>query len=131
MSAEFLSDDWFALLVDAGGSLPEVPGTSLVMQHVVSGAPQAKKLQAVVELRDGKVVAAEVGKRADATCTLTWDYKDALAALRGELDVDVAFMRGNLKVEGDYVTFLFGLREVFASAGAAAVLDTVRTGTSA
>jgi hypothetical protein len=129
--AEFLSDEWFALVRDAGAELPDAPGTSLVMQHIVSGAPQAKKLNAIVELRDGKIVAAEVGKRADATCTVTWDYKDALAALRGDLDLDVAFMRGDLKVDGDYVTFLFGLRDLFRAEPAASALATVRASTEA
>jgi SCP-2 sterol transfer family len=128
MATAFLSDEWFAFVRETGAELPAVPGASLVMQHVVTGAPQAKKLQAVVELRDGRVVEAEVGKRADAGCTLTWSYGDALAALRGELDVDVAFMRGDLKVEGDYVTFLLGLRSLFVGDGAK-VLDAVRAGT--
>ena len=62
-----------------------------------------------------------MGKRPDATCTLTWTYEDALAALRGA-DLDVAFMRGRLKIDGDYRAFLLDLRPVFASAeGAAAV----------
>jgi predicted lipid carrier protein YhbT len=126
--AAFLSDEWFALVRDEGASLPARPGLSLVMQHIVAGAPQAKKLQAVVEIRDGQVVAAEVGKRADATCTLTWDYADALAALRGDLDIDVAFMRGDLKVDGDYVTFLLEMRTLFDDSGAK-VLEAVRAAT--
>jgi hypothetical protein len=126
--AAFLSDEWFALVREVGATLPSRPGLSLVMQHVVSGAPQAKKLQVVVEVRDGQVVEAAIGKRADATCTVTWDYADALAALRGELDIDVAFMRGDLKVDGDYVTFLVGLRDLFQDGGAKA-LDAIRAGT--
>jgi predicted lipid carrier protein YhbT len=126
--AAFLSDEWLAMVRDVGATLPSRPGLSLVMQHVVAGAPQAKKLQAVVEVRDGQFVEAAVGKRADAACTLTWDYADALAALRGELDLDVAFMRGDLKVDGDYVTFLFALRELFDDGGAKA-LDAIRAGT--
>lgn len=128
MAAAFLSDEWFELVREAGASLPARPGVSLVMQHIVAGAPQAKKLQAVIEVRDGQVVAAEVGKRADANCTLAWDYSDGLAALRGDLDIDVAFMRGDLKIDGDYVTFLLGLRPLFEDGGAK-VLDAVRAGT--
>ena len=130
MAAPFLSEEWFALVRESGAGLPAVPGASIVMQHVVSGAPQAKKLQAVIELRDGQVVDAQLGKRDDATCTLSWDYPVALAALRGDVPIDVAFMRGDLKVDGDYVTFLLGLRGLFAvdSAGAK-VLEAVRVGT--
>jgi hypothetical protein len=129
MSA-FLSDEWFALVREAGSSLPAVPGLSLVMQHVVAGAPQAKKLQAFLEVRDGQVVDAQLGKRDDATCALAWDYADALAVLRGELDLDVAFMRGDLKVDGDYVTFLYGLRPHFADGTAGAkALAAIRAAT--
>jgi hypothetical protein len=129
--APFLTDEWFALVRDRASTLPVVPGASLVMQHVVAGAPHAKKLQAVVEVRDGQVVEAEVGKRADATCTLSWSYTDALAALRGDLAIDVAFMRGDLKVEGDYVTFLLGLRPLFATSAGTAFVDAVRADTDA
>jgi hypothetical protein len=130
VTATFLTDEWFALVREHAGSLPTVPGASLVMQHVVAGAPQAKKLQAVVEVCDGQILEAAEGKRADAACTVSWSYADALAALRGELDLDVAFMRGDLKVEGDYVSFLFGLRPVFADASAGATaLTAVRAAT--
>src|SRR5690606_30840164 len=105
--AAFLTDGWFAAVAELGDQLPEVAGASLTMQHVVTGSPHGK-VQAVLEVRDGRIVEARAGKRADAACTVTWAYADAVAALRGELAPDVAFMRGNLKVEGDYVTFLYG-----------------------
>jgi hypothetical protein len=38
-------------------------------------------------------------------------------------------MRGDLKVEGDYSTFLLGLRPVFASEAGAKVLAAVRAQT--
>lgn len=114
--AAFLTDEWFATVTKLSEQLPEVPGASLVMQHVVTGVPNVKgKLQAVVVVRDGRIVEARIGKTADATCTVTWTYADAAAVLSGALSVDVAFMRGDLKLDGDYVTFLYGLRPVFAS----------------
>lgn len=112
--AAFLSDEWFATVVELAEPLPAVEGASLVMQHVVAGSPHGK-VQGVVEVRDGRIVEARAGKRPDASCTVTWNYADAVAALRGELGVDVAFMRGDVKVDGDYVTLLYGLRPVFAS----------------
>jgi putative sterol carrier protein len=124
----FLSEPWLALVRSHGESLPAVPGTSLVMQHVVTGAPQGK-VQAVVEVRDGKVTGAELGKRNDATCTVTWTYKDASAIVRGESSLDEAFMRGDLKVEGDYTTLLFGLRPVLRSEAARQAIDAVRADT--
>jgi hypothetical protein len=127
--AEFLTDDWFRMVREHAEALAPVAGATLVMQHVVSGAPHAKKLQAVVELRDGRVVDASLGKRADAACTVTWTYADARAALDGELPIDVAFMRGDLKVDGDYVTLLYGLRPVFAGEGGERVVRAIRDAT--
>ncbi|HEX7096118.1 MAG TPA: SCP2 sterol-binding domain-containing protein [Acidimicrobiales bacterium] len=125
---EFLSDEWFAVVAKAADELPEVPGASLVMQHVVSGTPHGK-VHAVVEVRDGRIVEARRGKRVDAECTLTWNHADAVAALRGELPIDVAFMRGDLKVDGDYVRLLFGLRPVLTSEAGRAFVASVLAAT--
>ena len=124
----FLTEPWLALVRTHGESLPAAPGASLVMQHVVTGAPQGK-VQAVVEVRDGKVTAAELGKRADATCTVTWTYKDAGAVVLGEASLDEAFMRGDLKVEGDYTTLLFDLRPALRSDAARQAIAAVRADT--
>jgi putative sterol carrier protein len=126
--APFLSDPWLALVRDHGEGLPPTAGVSLVMQHVITGAPQGK-VQVVVEVRDGKIVTAELAKRGDAECTVTWTYKDASAFVLGQLSIDEAFMRGDLKVEGDYTTFLLGLRPVLAGDAARQAIDAVRAET--
>jgi SCP-2 sterol transfer family len=126
--AAFLTDEWFAMVADEAAALPAVPGASLVMQHVIAGSPHGK-VQAVLEVRDGQIVEVRAGKRADASCTVTWAFADAIAALRGDVALDVAFMRGDLKIEGDYTTFLFGLRPVFAGEAGAKVLAAIRSRT--
>ena len=123
-----LSPEWLAFVRErAGAVLPEQPGCSLVMQHVVTGGPDGKA-QYGAEVRDGRLIAFELGKRADATCTVTWTYADALAALDGA-DLDVAFMRGSLKLDGDYRTFLLDLRAVFASPEGVELITAVRAAT--
>ena len=124
---KLLSDEWLELVRERAAALPERPGVSLVMQHVVSGSP-AGKVQCGVEVRDGRLVSCTIGKRADATCTVTWTYADALAALRGA-DLDVAFMRGSLKIDGDYRRFLLDLRSVFGTPEGTAFLAAVRDAT--
>ena len=106
--AAFLSDEWCAAALDAASALPERPGASLVVQHVVSGAPGGK-VTVGVEVVDGRVVALAAGKRADAACTLTWSAADVRAVLAGTLDAEVAFMQGRLKVEGAYEQWHDGL----------------------
>lgn len=124
---KLLSDEWLAFVSEQAAALPPCDGATLVMQHVVSGSA-AGKVQCRVELRDGLLVDLAVGKRADATCTITWTYEDALAALRGA-DLDVAFMRGRLKLDGDYRAFMYDLRPVFASPEGQALLAAVRAAT--
>ncbi len=124
---KLLSDEWLAFVREQAATLPVHQGASLVMQHVVSGSP-AGKVQCRAELCDGRLVELEVGKRADATCTVTWTYEDALAALRGD-NLDVAFMRGRLKLDGDYRAFMYDLRPVFSSPEGRALVAAVRSAT--
>ena len=124
---KLLADDWLAFVREQAQSLPERPGASLVMQHVVSAGP-AGKVHCQVEVRDGRLVQLAIGKRADASCTITWTYEDAVAVLRGG-DLDVAVMQGRVKLDGDYRSFLLDLRPVFASAEGAAFVDSVRAAT--
>jgi hypothetical protein len=124
---KLLSDEWLAFVREQAATLPVHQGASLVMQHVVSGSP-AGKVQCRAELCDGRLVELEVGKRADATCTVTWTYEDALAALRGD-NLDVAFMRGRLKLDGDYRAFMYDLRPVFSSPEGQALVAAVRSAT--
>jgi hypothetical protein len=107
--AAFLTDEWFALARQLTESLPTAPGSTMVVQHVVSGAPGGKVTFAI-DLVDGQVAVLTVGKRPDAACTCTWAAADARAVLDGIVDVEVAFMQGRLKVEGEYVPWLSGLR---------------------
>lgn len=125
---KFLSDEWFAFVREQAAALPEHPGASLSVSVVVSGVPEVKKLPCAVELVDGRLVQCEPAKRADAACTVQWTYADALAVLRGR-DLQVAFMRGDLKLDGDYRAFLLDLRPVFSSPEGAAFLAAVRAAT--
>ena len=125
---KFLSPEWLAFVRErADAALVVQPGCSLVMQHVVTGGPEGKA-QYGAEVRDGRLVWLEPGKRSDASCTVTWTYADAVAALAGA-DLDVAFMRGSLKLDGDYRTFLLDLRSVFASPEGVALVAAVREAT--
>lgn len=124
---KLLSDEWLAFVREQAATLPRCDGATLVMQHVVSGSP-AGKVQCRAELLDGQLVELEIGKRADATCTITWTYDDALAALRGD-NLDVAFMRGRVKLDGDYRAFMYDLRAVFASPEGQAMVAAVRDAT--
>lgn len=94
--SEFLSDEWIAALEGTGAA----PGPSATVQVVVGGTPNGdvKFHLAVV---DGVVVAAAPGNDPKAEVSLTVPHPEAQAMLTGELDPNVAFMRGRMKTAGD------------------------------
>lgn len=97
-----LSQGWLDLLGALGAELPERPGASARVRHVVSGAPGGEV--AYVEVfQDGRVTSATSGPGgdADADVTIALTYPDAVAIAAGQLDLHVAYMRGRVKVIGD------------------------------
>jgi predicted lipid carrier protein YhbT len=96
----FLSEAWLELLRSLGSELPERPGASARVQHVVTGTPdgEVRYLHTIV---DGRTT--ELGFDSDDTADVTFTntYADAQALARGELDARVLFMQGRTKMAGD------------------------------
>jgi hypothetical protein len=105
---QVLSAEWLAEVKAGAEGLTGAEGDA-ELQFVVSAAPSGK-VQFVVSILDGRVADVRGGKAASADCTLSYAYADFVAELRGELDPDVAYMQGRVKVEGDYPRYLQGLR---------------------
>lgn len=122
--AEFLSDDWFAIVLEAARGLPGMEGMSAVVNFELQGGkpsadePVSKqrpgKQHCHAVLRDGKLEEFAAGKISDSDCTASCRLPEALAIVRGEDDAEVAYMQGRLKLEGDYGLLLFGLRDLCA-----------------
>jgi hypothetical protein len=94
--SEFLSDAWIAALEGTGVA----PGPSATVQVVVGGTP-AGDVKFHLVVADGVVTAAAPGNNSRAAVSLTIPHADAQAMLAGELDPNVAFMRGRMKTAGD------------------------------
>src|SRR3982751_5021085 len=112
--AAFLTDAWFALLTDAAASWPSRPGVSAAVQCVVASAPSGK-LQFLVRFVDGRLTEMTMGKRDPVDCTLQLSYAQACALARGDVDREVAYMRGDLKIDGDYVAYILRLQPLLES----------------
>jgi putative sterol carrier protein len=123
--AAFLTDEWFAALRDEGSSWPVREGVSAALQFVIASSPSGK-LQFVVRVVDGRITEIVMGKRDDVDCTLQCSYAQAAAIAKGELDREVAYMRGDLKVDGDYVAYVLRLQPLFESAEFAASCQSLR-----
>lgn len=123
--AAFLSDEWFAALREAGAAWPAHDGVSAALQFVIASSPSGK-LQFVVRVVDGRIDDITMGKGDAVDCTLQCSYAHATAIARGELDREVAYMRGDLKVDGDYAAYIVRLQPLFDSESFAASCQSLR-----
>jgi hypothetical protein len=94
--SEFLSDEWITGLAGTG----RAPGSTATVQVVVGGTP-AGDVKFHLTVVDGVVVAAGAGNLPGAEVSLTIPHAEAQAVLAGNLDPNVAFMRGRMKTAGD------------------------------
>jgi predicted lipid carrier protein YhbT len=96
----YLSEAWLEAQRELVGALPERPGATATVQHVVSGGPDGE-VRWVERIVDGRLTEVTLGDDPDADVTLTETYADAVQIARGELDANAAFMQGRVKVVGD------------------------------
>ena len=96
----FLSEAWLELQRSLGADLPERPGASARVQHIVTGTPDGE-VRYVHTVVDGRTTELAFGADDAADVTFTHTYADAQAIARGELDARVGFMRGSTKMAGD------------------------------
>ncbi len=99
MVSKWLSDEWFDETRALWSGLPLPPGLSARMQYEISGGPEGSFSYYWV-IEDGRLVDNGPGpiQEPDVTVTFTWD--DARAVHTGDLDPNVAFMQGRMKVAG-------------------------------
>jgi hypothetical protein len=99
----YLSDDWFdaaGAAITASESLAAATaGVTLGIDYEVTGTPFGKRRYGV-RLNEGSV-RFEVPPEGEAEVSFTVDYDTACEIARGVLPVQVAFMQGRLKLDGD------------------------------
>jgi putative sterol carrier protein len=102
---ELADDAWLKAYVEAQADRPAVVGADATVQVVLEGGP-AGKVVFREKLADGRAIAVEPGakKGCDLELTMKWDI--ATEVLTGEVDPNVPFMQGRLKVAGDYALWL-------------------------
>jgi ubiquinone biosynthesis protein UbiJ len=123
--AAFLTDEWFALVRDAAASWPAREGVDASLQFVVAGAPSGK-LQFVVRVVEGRITEMARGKSDAVDCTVQLSCAHACALAQGTLDREVAYMRGDLKIDGNYTAYLLHLEPLFESIEFAATGQSLR-----
>jgi putative sterol carrier protein len=100
-SVELLSQDWLDAQREATSRLPERPGASARMEYRVSGGPDGEVVFHTV-LENGRIAQSALGPAdPESDFTVLVPYAEYLAIVRGELDQNVGFMQGRVKVTGN------------------------------
>ncbi len=105
--AEFWSDEWFAAVNDAATDLPKVGGVSFSFDVEVAESANGKVRAhgqvsngQLSEFATGKFVPEIKGEKAQVS--FVGKAKRLLPIITGEQDPLVAYMLGELKVDGEY-----------------------------
>jgi len=127
--ADFFTDEWVELVVDAATELDAVDGISLVIQFEVTGGTDGK-VHAVATIENGQLASFELGKQRGPDCTVAVTHDVAAQIFAGELHPRVAYMRGDIKLGGSYASVLFGMAPIYQAVGTGRFWQLVRTSTT-
>jgi len=117
--ARFLSEDYMREATAALNADPAfqsaMTNVELGLQFVVTGAPDGD-VHYYLKVADGTATMA-LGELPDADASVTSDYETAAALSKGDLNVQMAFMTGKIKVGGNMAKIMMnqGLINAFAS----------------
>ena len=100
-TSRFLSEEWLDLLqTQLAHAKPDADlAFSAVVEFVTTKRPDGDVRWAGV-FEDGVLVSVAIGAATNPDLSLTTVYPDSVAILRGELDLNTAFMQGRMKVTG-------------------------------
>ncbi len=125
--AEFLSEDHMvagtAALNEDAGFATAMNGVDLSLQFNVTEAPGGE-IDYYLTVGDGAAILA-LGAFDDADASVGSDYDTAAAIAKGELNVQMAFMTGKIKVGGNMAKVMMyqGLINEFARVSSTLDLD--------
>ncbi len=101
--ATFLSEEHFTAAREGLSTDPgfqnAIANVDLSVQFDVSGAPEGEVTYYLMVADGG--AQTELGPLADADVTVSSDYETSQAISKGELNVQMAFMTGKIKVGGN------------------------------
>ena len=123
--AQFLSDEYLANATDAlaahSGFGAAIANAELALQFNVSDAPDGE-IMYFITVSDGVAHMAS-GSLADADVTISNTYDTAVDISKGDLNTQMAFMTGKLKVEGNMAKLLMNQAMLGEFAEALSSLD--------
>jgi putative sterol carrier protein len=125
--AKFLSDEWFGAADAAVKSDPTFTGAAagkdLGVQFVVTDGADGGELNYYLSIVGGDSSIAK-GDLEGADVTVSSDYETAVGIAKGELNTQMAFMTGKVKVAGNLATLMMHQNIIAAWSGLAEGMGT-------
>ena len=97
---KYLSQEYLDEQKAISQAFAERPGANARIQYVVTDAPEGE-VRYFWLLEDGKFSDVRLGEIEDPDFTITTNYANSVKLLTGELNPQVAFMTGRMKVKGN------------------------------
>ncbi len=124
--SSFLSEEWMSEATEAlnahDGFSTAISGVELSLQFVVTDHPTDDELSYHLVVADDGAGLAQ-GTLDDPDVTVSNDYETATAISKGELNTQMAFMTGKLKVAGNMAKLMMNQGVVNEFANALSSLD--------
>ncbi len=107
--AKFLSDEWFEAADSAVKTDPTftsaAAGKDLKVQFKVTDVADVGEVDYFLSIDSGQTQVAK-GELDEPDVTVTSDYATAVGIAKGELNTQMAFMTGKIKVAGNLATLM-------------------------
>jgi len=124
--AKFLTTEWLEALsatVNAhDGFMSAIANVDLTLQFEVPDAPEGAEGRYFIAIGDGSATTG-AGDADSADATITNDYETAVSISKGDLNTQMAFMTGKLKVGGNMAKLMMNQSMLTQFATAAADLE--------
>jgi len=104
------------------GFASSIANTELALQFEVPDAPEGTESAYHLKIADGKVRCG-AGVLDDADATISNDYETAVAISKGDLNTQMAFMTGKIKVAGNMAKLMMNQAMLGQFAAASADLE--------
>jgi putative sterol carrier protein len=123
---KFLTGEWLSALTETinanEGFISAIAGVDLTLQFEIPDAPEGTEGTYHIAIVEGKAV-ADAGPADEPDATITNNYETAVALSKGELNTQMAFMTGKMKVAGNMAKIMMNQAVFSAFATAAADLE--------
>jgi putative sterol carrier protein len=124
--AKFLTKEWLDALTAAVNEneafTAAIANVDLTLQFDTTDAPEGTEPSYHLAIADGALTAGP-GPADDPDATITNDYETAMAISKGELNVQMAFMTGKMKVSGNMAKIMMNQAVFTKFAEAASDVD--------